>query len=719
MRCCKSIAIRLVGEDIIRTATARLALLASAATIAPTPALADTAADSQRDYLPGNIIVTGQIDGYGEDDGSTGTKTDTPIIDVPQAVVFITDDQLEDQSIRQLGDALRFVAGISLETGEGHRDEVFIRGQETTADFYLDGLRDDAQYYRPLYNIERVEVLKGANALIFGRGGGGGVINRVAHRAELNGFSGQFDASLDTFGAFALAGDANARLAENAAFRISGTYEEFDSNRDFYEGHFIGVAPTLTAELGPDTRLYAFYSYDNDERLVDRGNPADGSGPLRGYRDTLFGSADFNHTSAEVHIARTRLEHDFSSALTANATIQFADYDKAYQNILPRGLRNNGADVEFSGYRDEQQRENWIAQANLVLDVTTGALDHTLMAGIEASWQDSFNGRANALFADGAGGTTTRFTAPLSDMFAFPAITLGAPVRDRHSTLEVFSAYIQDQIAIGDHVELIGGLRYDRFDLETVERLTSTNGDRVDEVVSPRFGLVVKPTPALSLYASYAESFLPQAGDQFFLLSPGDSAFDPEKFTNYEVGVKWAPRDQLLLTAAVFQLERTNTKGPDPVDPTLTALVGESRTRGFEFSLAGNITDAWSINFGYTYLDGEITETSSFGAAGLTLQQLPEHQVSVWTRYDVGERLGVGLGAIWQDEQFASFSNNVVLPDYLRVDAAVFYELNESVALQLNVENLFDANYFASAHGDNNLQPGEPLSARLGARLRF
>ena len=713
-----------------------MSLLAGTVLCLPVSALADTnpplasPADSfaandeseepqDRDYLPGNIVVTGQAQGYGESDGSTGTKTDTPIIDVPQTVMFITDDQFEDQGIRQLGEALRFVPGISLETGEGHRDEIFIRGQETTADFYLDGLRDDAQYYRPLYNIERVEILKGANALIFGRGGGGGVVNRVANRAQVGDLAGQFDASVDTFGAWAVTGDINAPVTDGLAVRLSSTYEAFDSNRDFYDGYFFGIAPTLTAELGPDTRLYAYYSYDNDERLVDRGNPADGNGPLFGFRDTLFGAADFNDSEVDVHIARTRLEHGFSDAVSANVTVQYADYDKAYQNILPRGLVGGGTAVEFSGYRDEQTRQNWIAQANLVAELQTGAIEHTLMFGVEGSWQDSRNGRANALFADGMGGTSSRVTLPLAQQFAFPAITLGAPVRDRVSQLDVFSAYLQDQIAIGDRFQIIAGLRFDRFDLQTTERLTGTDGDRVDEVVSPRVGLIYSPSDAISLYASYATSFLPQAGDQFFLLSPGNAAFEPEKFTNYEVGIKFAPRADMLLTAALFQLERTNTRGPDPTNPTLTALVGESRTRGLEASLAGNLTDGWSVNLGYTYLDGEITEDSTFGDAGLTLQQLPEHQISAWTRYDATDRLGFGLGAIWQDEQFASFSNTVVLPDYLRLDAAVFYEVNDTLTLQLNVENLLDANYFASAHGDNNLQPGEPISARIGARLTF
>ena len=699
----------------------RAALFVSAATVfVATPALAETAAED-REYLPDTIVVTGARDTYALEDGSTGTKTPTPLIEVPQTVSFITEDQLEDQSIRQLGDALRYVPGISMETGEGHRDEIFIRGQESTADFYLDGLRDDAQYYRSLYNIERIEVLKGANALIFGRGGGGGVVNRVSKTAKLNGNDASFDASVDSYGAWALLGDVTARVSEDAAVRLNATYEEFNNNRDFYDGRFIGISPTATFKLGDATKLTATYSYDNDERVVDRGNPTNvtGDGPLRGFRNTLFGARDFNRTEAEVHIARLRLEHEFSDSLSANASLQFADYDKGYQNVVPAGLRNNGADVQFSGYRDTQTRENWIAQANLIWQLETGALEHTVLAGIEASWQDSINGRANVLFDDGMGGTASSVTLPLDDVFSFPAISLTAPVRDHRSELEVFSAYVQDQVAIGEHIEVIAGLRWDRFDLTTLDGLTSTPGARVDEKFSPRFGLVAKPSETLSLYASYAESFLPQAGDQFFLLSPGNAQFEPEKFTNYEIGVKWAPRRGVLATAALFQLDRTNTRGPDPANPGFTALVGESRTKGFEFNVIGEITPQLHANVGYTYLDGEITSTSTFGAEGLRLQQLPEHQITVWTRYDFTESFGLGLGVIYQDEQFASFSNNVTLPDYVRVDAAAYWDVSERVSLQLNVENLLDESYFPSAHGDNNIQPGEPFSARIGVRIEM
>lgn len=672
----------------------------------------------ERDYLAESIVVNGRRSGYSSEDGSTATKTPTPLIDVPQTVSVLTKDQLEDQSIRQLGDALRFVPGVSLETGEGQRDEIFIRGQETTADFYLDGLRDDAQYYRPLYDIERVEILKGSNALIFGRGAGGGAVNRVAKTAQIGQRIAAFDVSADSFGAFALLGDVGTDLGAVAAVRLNATYEEFNNARDFYDGRFIGIAPTATIELGPDTRLTAHYSYGDDRRLTDRGNPADGTGPLRGYDRTLFGDPDFNRFSSVTQIARARLEHRFAPSLSVNATVQFADYDKAYANIVPVRLLNGNTEVELSGYRDTQDRRNWIGQANLVWEGATGPLGHTLLLGVEAIDQATVNTRQNAFFQT-ATGALARVRVPLERRLTLPAIALGPDVRNRDSQLTTLSAYVQDQIAIGEHLELVAGLRWDRFDLRTVEQLTGVRGDRVDETVSPRIGLIVKPRETLSFYASYATSFLPQAGDQFLLLTPGTAAFEPEKFRSYEVGAKWLVRPSLLATAAAFRLERSDTRGPSPDDPTLIGLFGESEVEGFELALAGKIARTWNVNLGYTYLDGEVTQSTELSPAGARLEQLPRHQVTAWSRVDVTETLGFGLGAIYQGEQFASLSNRVTLPDYVRVDAAVYYTLNDRVSVQLNIENLLDADYYPSAHGDNNIQPGEPLNARLGVRIKL
>ena len=435
----------------------KIALLLSGTAMAAPAAASTVAADGQpeRDYLPTDIVVTGErAEGYNNGDGSTGTKTPTPLIDVPQAVSFITEDQLEDQSIRQLNEALRYVPGISMETGEGHRDEVFIRGQETTADFYIDGLRDDAQYYRSLYNIERVEVLKGANALIFGRGAGGGAINRVAKRADLTKEFVAGEASVDSFGAFALLADLNQPVTDALALRLNATYEEFDNDRDFYDGRFIGISPTLTAALGPDTTLIASYTYDNDERVTDRGLPSLNGGPLTGFDQTFFGDPDFNGSTAEVNIGRVRLEHDFNGGLTANASIQFADYDKFYANILPTGT--DGSTVTFSGYQDAQQRTNWIGQANASWQAESGDIESTLLLGLEVSSQDTQNTRETVSFDDGNPLTSDDNAAALADTIFIPAYTLNPTSRSRDSQLKTLSFYIQEQLAIGEYIEIAG-----------------------------------------------------------------------------------------------------------------------------------------------------------------------------------------------------------------------------------------------------------------------
>ncbi|MCB2077380.1 MAG: TonB-dependent siderophore receptor [Novosphingobium sp.] len=702
----------------VRSTSRALAGVSFAAlAFASVPGLASEAeADPDRSYAPTDIIVSAKWAGYAADDGSTSTKTPTALIDTPQAVSVVTRDQLDDQNVRHLGEALRFVAGISMESGEGHRDEVFIRGQETTADFYLNGLRDDAQYYRSLYNVERVEILKGSNALTFGRGGGGGVINRVSKMAELTDVFARGEASVDSFGAFAFTGDINQPIAENAAARLSATYEEFNNNRDFYEGRFFGIAPTVTVAMGDRTRLILGYSYDDDKRVTDRGVPSLGGLPLDNFDKTLFGDRDFNEAISKTHIARFRIDHDVSEGLSVNFTGQYANYDKVYANAVPAST--NGATVDLNGYRDATARENWIGQGNLVWQGSTGTIGHTLLAGFEVSRQDTRNFRENAVFQT-ASGPASRITVPLARVLALPPITLTPLVRNRDSELTVLSAYVQDQIDIGGFVQLIGGIRYESFDLDTVDLLSGTDAGRKDSKWSPRLGIVFKPQENLSVYASYTESFLPQAGDQFLILSPTSASFAPEKFRNIEAGVKWAPRPDLLFTAAVFQLDRSNTQAPDPNGSGFTVLTGKSRTKGVELQLAGNITEDWHANLGYTYLDGKIRSDTSDAPAGTRLQQVPKHHIAAWTRYDLSEQFGLGAGLVHSTKQFASFSNNVVLPGYTRVDLAAYFDVNERISLQANVRNLFDEDYYPSAHGDNNIQPAAPLSASVSATVKF
>ncbi len=691
-----------------RLALSTTAVSCAAVVLPCTPVLADEL--NFADKSP--IVVSGARRVY---QPASATKTNTPLIDVPQSVTVLSRDQLDDQGLGQLGDALRYVPGVILGMGEGHRDEVALRGQSTTADFFLDGLRDDAQYYRPLYNTDRVEVLKGANAMMFGRGGGGGVINRVSKVARFDSGRGSGSAGVDSFGAWSLATDVNQPLSDSVALRFNGTYEAFASHRDVYGGHFIGAAPTLGVRLGEATTFGIGYEYADDDRVTDRGIPSLGGVPISGYDKTFFGDLALNQSQVTAHLAHARLGHAFSDSLSFNLSGRYATYDKFYGNILPEVA--TATTVAMTGYTSDQQRKNWIGQGNLVWKGETGPLRHTLLIGFEAAGQDTAAIRRVALFAVG-GGTAISAIVPLARRIALPAISLAAAFRSTISHVRALSAYVQDQIEIGDHVQVIGGIRYDDFRITSLNRINSFAAARSDGTWSPRIGLILKPQANISLYASYARSFLPQSGDQFTVLDATTTTLAPEEFRNLEAGVKWDIRPDLSLTAAVYQLDRSNTRATDPLSGN-AVLTGSSRVRGFEAALSGRIASNWQASLGYARQGGRIMSTTTAAPAGRLLPQLPKHQLTAWTRYDVTPKLGLGLGLVHQSSQFATISNAVVLPAFTRLDAAIYYDVSPAFSLQLNVENLADARYFPSAHTDNNIATGEPFNARLTVRIKF
>lgn len=661
------------------------------------------------------IIVYGRPDGYDIEQTPTATKTETPLIDVPQAINVLSREQLDDQGVDQLGDALRYVPGVVLGQGEGHRDQVTLRGQNSTADFFLDGLRDDAQYYRPLYNIERVEVLKGANAMIFGRGGGGGVINRVSKAPEFTRTRASASAGVDSFGGWTLAGDLGTPLGDALGLRLNAVYEDFASHRQDYSGHFWGITPTLGAQLGDATTLTATYEYAQDRRTTDRGLPSRSGLPLQGFDDTFFGNTALNRSAVDAHLAHIRLDHSFSEGLKANLTAQYGSYDKYYGNVYPRAAVSAANMIELEGYNSTTKRENWIVQGNLSWTGSTGSLGHTLLLGFEAATQNTAATRSEALF-----GTlgTSQITVPLAERIIQPAARFGPITRASSSDVRALSAYVQDQIDIGDHLKLVAGLRYDHFRITSINQINGFAGERSDGKWSPRLGVIVKPQENLSLYASYARSFLPQSGDQFTVLDATTATLAPEAFRNLEAGIKWDATDRLAFTLAAYQLTRSNTRANDPLSgqPVLT---GESRVQGIEATLVGQLTPQLQLTVGYALQDGEIRATTTAAPAGRTLAQLPRHQFSAWTRYALTDNLALGMGLVRQSSQFATISNAVRLPGFTRIDAAVFYDLSDTVALQLNIENLTDSDYFHAAHTDNNISTGEPINARLTLRVKL
>lgn len=703
--------IKFQGIIVRHSISYSVAMVLAAASYTPVQAEEIATDDDSR-----TIIVTGQSEGYVASNSVTATKTNTPLLDIPQSINVVTREQLEDQAHHSLSDVLRYVAGTTVGQGEGNRDQITLRGQNTTADFFLDGVRDDVQYYRGIYNIERVEILKGPYALIFGRGGGGGIINRVQKSPKTDIFyAGQ--ASVNSFGAFDISADLNAPLNDATAIRLNAVYENLDSHRDFVGGERYAWNPYIAVKLGDGWNLGVSYEYVYDDRTTDRGIPSvatvagQPNAPLRGIRDQFFGIPGVNRTKLEAQIGKLRLDGQLAENLQFNGTMLYGDYDKIYDNVFANGPASgpNGT-VALAAYSDPTQRTNFIAQGNLVWDIETGPLAHKILVGIEYGDQKSENRRTN--------GTLSNASFNLANP-VFPTVIFNAPARNTVSDVTFFSAYVQDQISIGEHFDIVGGLRYDSFDIDGVDLFPVVDRPfaRKDTKVSPRLGLIYKPVESVSIYSSFSQSFLPRSGDQFLSLSTTQENLAPEKFTNYEVGAKWDVGPNLNLTLALFQLDRSNATTPDPLNPLATINVGKTTTKGLELAVTGRITPKWQVHGGYSYQDATLA-----GNDLIRLGQVPKHQASLWNRYDIGGSIAAGVGIIHQSSQFAAIrtaATTTRLPAFTRIDAALYYDLSDMIEVQVNIENLFNTTYFSDAHSNNNISTGAPINGRFTIRAKF
>jgi catecholate siderophore receptor len=679
-----------------------------------TSARADDAAATQPTPLP-KVTVSAErkSEGYLAERTRTATKTDTALIDVPQAVSVVTQDLIRDQAMQGMADVVRYVPGAGMAQGEGNRDTVVLRGNSSTSDFFLDGARDDVEYYRDVYNLDRVEVLKGPNAMVFGRGGAGGVVNRVSRQAswqplrEISVLGGSRDNRRVT----ADFGDA---VSDWIAARIMGVYENSGSYRDGVSLERIGVNPTVAVAIGDATVVRISYEYYDYDRTADRGLPSLDGRPFLTSASTFFGDPDRSTTYATVSQGAITVDHAFSDDVRLRNRTLYADYDKFYQNVFAGGPVDAGTGlVPLSAYNNEQLRENFFNQTDLTFSFETGGIGHEFLVGMEVGEQVTANFRNTGFF----NGTDLFLFVPAAEPAVSVPVTFAqAPLdADNHGRATIAAVYAQDQVRLSPRWLAVLGLRYDDFDMDFINRRTGENLETSDRLLSPRGGLIFKPVENLSLYASYSMAYVPRAGSQLASLNITNEALDPEEFENVEVGAKWDASPVLSLTAAVFQLDRKNVAVPDPNDPTVFFLADGQRTKGVELGVSGRINDAWSIQGGYAYQDGRFTER----LGGTHLGNLPRNVASLWNRYDLTQQWGLGLGVTWQSEMYAASDNLVTLPEFTRVDAGVFYTPSERLRLQLNVENLLDESYYPYAHNDNNITPGSPLAVRVGVTANF
>lgn len=651
---------------------------------------------------------------------SSATRTDTLLRDVPQSVSVVTSQLIADQTMQSLADVVRYTPGVGMAQGEGHRDAAIFRGNTSTADFFVDGLRDDTQYLRDLYNVERVEVLKGPNGMVFGRGGVGGVINRVTRQADWTP-SREITVHGGSWAHRRASADLGHAPNEKVAVRLSGMYENSGSYRDEVELERYGLNPTVAFSVGSRTILRAGYEIFRDERTTDRGVPSLNGRPLDVDPSVFFGSPDLNTSRVTVNSLSAGLEHDFNGALRLRSQVRFADYDKFYQNLVPGALSADRTTVPLTGYNSGTQRQNLFSQTDLFLSRRTGALEHTLVGGFELGRQVTDNRRLTAFFPV-VSPTTTTVRVPL----ASPVTSQPAEFRaagsdaDNHGVATVAALYVQDHVSLSPRWQAIVGLRFDRFTVDLRDNRTGGEFTSEDGLVSPRLALVFKPVVPVSIYVSYARAHLPRAGEQLSSLTPSNQSLDPESFRNYELGAKWEITRSLSVAAAAYRLDHGNVVVRDAVDPTVSHLVDAERTKGLELEVSGSLTERWSVQGGYAYQDGEITRSLSTAVvAGARLAQVPRHSFSLWNKYDISTRWGVGLGIVSRGDGFVATDNQVVLPGFTRVDAAVFANLTARLRAHLNLENLFDERYYWSAHNNNNIAPGSPRGVRVTLTTRF
>ena len=647
------------------------------------------------------IFVAGERLQSSERETATATKTPTPIADIPQAITVVDEALIKDAAMRSLADVVRFSPGATMGQGEGHRDAPTLRGSSSTADFFVDGVRDDVQYFRDLYNAERIEILKGPNAMIFGRGGAGGVINRVTKRADGEKVRNVSIAG-GTFGEGRAAIDLGGAVSERAALRLNAFYENADSYRDFVGLERFGVNPSAAFSLADNTDIVISYERFSDDRTVDRGVPSQNGRPYAGDRTAFFGDPRASFMTADVNLATLALEHRITPSLTLKNRTLLADYDKFYQNRFARTSVAADGTVGLQAYASGADRQNFFNQTDLIWDGGFAGMDHTLLVGMEFGLQHTDNTRT---VTSNAGSVTiaapTLFGAPL----ALAAQT------DNRVEVGLAAFYVQDQIEVTEFLQLVGGVRFDSFDLKFSDQLSPTVLRRKDEVASPRGGVVLKPFKDVSIYGGYSRSFLPQSGDQFSSLDPTLAALEPERFENIEAGVKWRLIDRIDLAIAAYRLDRDNTRAIDPVSST-TVLSGAQRSKGVEIGLSGQITPRLYAIAAAAFQDSVITRATTAAPAGRETALTPQTSFSFWTRYDLTDRFGLAAGVVHASDQFASISNAVVLPSYTRVDLAAFVRLSERLKAQINVENLLDKRYFPTAHNDNNITPGAPRTFR-------
>jgi catecholate siderophore receptor len=660
-------------------------------------------------------------------------KLSTNLQDTPQSVTVVGPELMAAQASTRLEDALKNVPGITLNAGEGaaRGDTVNLRGFSAFNDFFLDGIRDAAVYTRDSFALQSVEVVKGPSATLFGRGSTGGAINQVSKAPSLTAFS-TVTTDIGTNDEYRATADIDVPIGSTAAFRINAMGESSGvADRDYVRNRRWGLAPSLALGMGEDTSLTAAYLHQQENDVPDAGVPFVARRPAPVPSAAFYGLAsDFN--TAHDDIGTIRFKHDFAPNVTFADTLRYARYEFDYQDTMP----NFGNDVPSAATpladilvgRDAPgssgTQTNLTDQADLTVRFNSGPVSHVLLTGLEFARQTSDIDRYNNPFnRNNSWIPETPLLDPDPNQ-VLPAVQPITSVQD--TTARSAAAYATDTMALSPYVDLIAGLRFDRFSADYDQRTVSTGAvldlDHVDNVVSPRAAVVVKPTPQQSYYFSFGTSFDPSA--EALTLTTKTADLGPVKAKSFEIGAKNSWLDgAVTTTGAVFRVDVDNAQTNDPENPTITVLNGNQRVDGLELGASGYLTRHLEIVAGYTYLDGKTLSSGTAAYVGKALPNLARNAANLWTEYELSDAWEVGLGGNWLGRRFADSGETAVIPGYVVLNAMTSFKLSKTVWLQMNAFNLANRRYFENSYytsaAENHVIPGAGRSLRLTVRVTF
>ncbi|RON95157.1 ligand-gated channel protein [Pseudomonas fluorescens] len=757
-------------------------LLASAIGVAITAGSAGQmvfAAEKTDSKAAGNAIALDATAITGEAQDSTSYQVEkasspkytAPLVDTPRSVTVIPQQVLKDTGALNMQDALRTVPGITFGAGEGGNpqgDRPFIRGFDAQGDTYLDGVRDTGSQSREIFAVENIEVSKGPNSAIGGRGAAGGSINLVSKKAHLgNSFDGGFTWGSDQTQRYTL--DGNYQFSDTAAGRLNlMSHESNVAGRDKVDYDRWGIAPSLAFGLGTDTRVnldyYHLESNDTPDSGVPYTIPTGGSAartksnpdkPYAGGDHSNFYGLDRDFRKGRTDTATFAIEHDLSDSLTIKNTLRHGTSMQDYILTQPddsKGNVNNGSLWRRANTR-VSNTETTTNQTDLFGNFYVAGFKNSFSTGVEYTREESQKSSYNVntdttprtsavttncnpgLIGAASGYNCTSLSNPNPNDPWNGAISRNYAGTDTQAN--TYALYVFDTLELNEQWLVNMGLRYDHFDTDyktyNAAGTTTSKGDDTSEFVTGQFGVVYKPAENGSIYASYATSATPpgntlgegQEGNPLGgtpdrsgnLLS---SDMEPETTKNYEIGTKWdLLNDRLSLTADIFRTEKENARVQ--VDTTSYENAGKTRVQGVELSASGKITDKWQVFAGYAFMDSEQVDGGPLGRAndGNELPNTPKNSASLWTTYQVTPKLTIGGGAFYVDDVYGSVANTTMVDSYVRYDAMAAYKLTKNVDLQLNVQNLTNETYYDKAFSTHFANQAAGRTALLSTNFHF